>query len=57
MVTTSQKKHETQISAQFRSLSLSLSIFRFHPAVDLELDLPAGVHKWALAEQLFRVVS
>ena len=34
------------------SLSLSLSVFRFYPAVVLELDLPAGVHKWALAEVL-----
>ena len=50
------KKHETQRSAYSFALSPSLCLsFVFHPAVFLELDLPAGVHNWALAEQLLEL--
>ena len=51
------KTRNATISLHIRSQSFSLPIFRFHLAVILELDLTAGVHTWALAEQLFRVVS
>ena len=45
LFTTSQKNTKRELAHSFALFpSLSLSIFRFHPAVDLELDLPAGVH-------------
>jgi hypothetical protein len=47
------KRHDQRIVSL--SLTLPLSIFRFYPPVVLELDLPAGVHKWALAEQLLEL--
>jgi len=54
VVVINQKNTKRPHYAQSRSraLSLYLPLFRFHPAVVLEIDLPAGVHKYALAGQL-----